>query len=93
LNSAAGLAKKTASLTTSAAVGTVKGSGKAAFYLVSPKHVARREVWGVWRLDQQGTVRSWCRFVIAQTANIAIISVLTIHCSQYGLGYAHFKCC
>lgn len=58
LNSAAGLAKKTASLTTSAAVGTVKGSGKAAFYLVSPKHVARREVWGVWRLDQQGTVRS-----------------------------------
>lgn len=58
LNSAAGLAKKTVGLTTSAAVGTVKGSGKAAFYLVSPKHVSRREVWGVWRLDQQGIVHS-----------------------------------
>ena len=56
LNSAAGLAKKTVGLTTSAAVTTVKGSGKAAFYLVSPKHVSRREVWGVWRLDEQGEI-------------------------------------
>lgn len=58
LGSAAGLAKKTADLTATAAVGTIKGSGKAAFYLVSPKHVTRREVWGVWRLDQQGIVHS-----------------------------------
>lgn len=53
LSSVAGLAKKTVDLTTSATVSTLKGSGKAAFYLVSPKHVTRREVWGVWRLDQQ----------------------------------------
>jgi hypothetical protein len=55
LGTAASLAKKTVDLTTSAAWGTIKGSGKAAFYLVSPKHVSREEVWGIWRLDQQGT--------------------------------------
>lgn len=53
LSSVTGLAKKTADLTATATVSTLKGSGKAAFYLVSPKHVTRREVWGVWRLDQQ----------------------------------------
>lgn len=53
LSSVAGLAKKTVDLTASATVSTLKGSGKAALYLVSPKHVIRQEVWGVWRLDQQ----------------------------------------
>jgi hypothetical protein len=53
LSSVAGLAKKTVDLTASATVSTLKGSGKAALYLVSPKHVTRQEVWGVWRLDQQ----------------------------------------
>jgi hypothetical protein len=53
LSSVTGLAKKTVDLTAAATVSTLKGSGKAAFYLVSPKHVTRREVWGVWRLDQQ----------------------------------------
>jgi hypothetical protein len=61
LSSVAGLAKKTVDLTTSATVSTLKGSGKAAFYLVSPKHVTRREVWGVWRLDQQRKLLfKWC---------------------------------
>jgi len=52
LNAAAAVAKKTVDLTSPAAWTTLKGSGKAAFYLVSPKHVARRESVGVWRLDQ-----------------------------------------
>ena len=63
LSSAAGLAKKTVGLTTSAAVTTLKGSGKAALYLVSPKHVTRREVWGVWRFDQQGKI-TWVLFAL-----------------------------
>lgn len=54
LGTAANLAKKTVDVTASAAVASIKGSGKAAFHLVSPKHVTRKEVWGVWRLDQQG---------------------------------------
>jgi hypothetical protein len=52
LTTAASLAKKTADLTSAAAWSTIKGSGKAAFYLVSPKHVPRQDIWGVWRLDQ-----------------------------------------
>jgi hypothetical protein len=55
LGMASKLAKKTATMTKTVAVSSVKGSGKAAFYLASPKHVTRRELWGVWRLDQQGT--------------------------------------
>jgi hypothetical protein len=54
LETVASLAKKTIDLTTSAAWGTIKGSGKAAFYLVSPKYVSREESWGIWRFDQQG---------------------------------------
>eukprot|EP00550_Attheya_septentrionalis_P008389 CAMPEP_0198283760 /NCGR_PEP_ID=MMETSP1449-20131203/3349_1 /TAXON_ID=420275 /ORGANISM="Attheya septentrionalis, Strain CCMP2084" /LENGTH=408 /DNA_ID=CAMNT_0043980565 /DNA_START=159 /DNA_END=1385 /DNA_ORIENTATION=- len=53
LGMASKLAKKTASMTKTVAVSSVKGSGKAAYYLASPKHVTRRELWGVWRLDQQ----------------------------------------
>jgi len=53
LGNAASLAKKSVDMTTSAAAVSGKAAGKAAFYLVSPKHVTRKEVWGVWRLDQQ----------------------------------------
>lgn len=49
------LAKTTADLTTAAAWTTLKGSGKAAMYLLSPKHVKRSEIYGVWRLDQSIT--------------------------------------
>ena len=49
------LAKTTADLTTAAAWTTLKGSGKAAMYLLSPKHVSRSEIYGVWRLDQSIT--------------------------------------
>ena len=52
LNTAASLAKKTIDVTSAAAWTTLKGSGKAAFYLAAPKHVERREMIGVWRLDQ-----------------------------------------
>lgn len=52
LNAAASVAKKTIDITSAAAWTTLKGSGKAAFYLAAPKHVERREVIGVWRLDQ-----------------------------------------
>mmetsp|Transcript_2469 Transcript_2469/g.3639 ORF Transcript_2469/g.3639 Transcript_2469/m.3639 type:complete len:323 (+) Transcript_2469:146-1114(+) len=52
LNAAASVAKKTVDITSAAAWTTLKGSGKAAFYLAAPKHVERREVVGVWRLDQ-----------------------------------------
>mmetsp|Transcript_19796 Transcript_19796/g.29746 ORF Transcript_19796/g.29746 Transcript_19796/m.29746 type:complete len:321 (-) Transcript_19796:1536-2498(-) len=52
LNTAASLAKKTIDVTSAAAWTTLKGSGKAAFYLAAPKHVERREMVGVWRLDQ-----------------------------------------
>jgi hypothetical protein len=58
LGMASKLAKKTASMTKTVAVSSVKGSGKAAYYLASPKHVTRRELWGVWRLDQQGTYQN-----------------------------------
>lgn len=54
LNTAATLAKRTVDLTTAAAWTTLKGSGKAAYYLASPKHVTRNEIYCVWRLDQQG---------------------------------------
>ena len=54
LGNAASFAKKSVDMTTSAASVSGKAAGKAAFYLVSPKHVTRKEVWGVWRLDQQG---------------------------------------
>ena len=53
LGTAGKVAKKTVDLTTAATWTTLKGSGKAAFYLVSPKHVRRDEIFGVWRLDQQ----------------------------------------
>ena len=72
LETAATLAKKTMDLTTSVAWGTIKGSGKAAFYLVSPKYVSREESWGVWRLDQQGTfVYSSMNSIIVDTTTLA----------------------
>ena len=51
-STAANLAKKSLDVTTSATLSTLKGTGKAAFYLASPKHVSREEIWGIWRLDQ-----------------------------------------
>ena len=46
-------AEQSLKLTTKTALGTVKQSGKAAYYLVKPKHVEKQELIGLWRLDQQ----------------------------------------
>lgn len=52
LTQAKNLTQKSLSLATSATVSTLKTGGKAAYYLTAPKFVTRREVCGVWRLDQ-----------------------------------------
>jgi len=52
LTQAKNLTQKSISLATSATVSTLKTGGKAAYYLTAPKFVTRREVCGVWRLDQ-----------------------------------------
>ena len=46
------LAKQSLNLATSATMTSLKGSGKAAYYLASPKHVSRSEICGIWRFDQ-----------------------------------------
>ena len=52
LQQAQDLAKKTLSIASNTAVGTIKTSGKAAYYLTAPKFVSKPEIYGVWRLDQ-----------------------------------------
>jgi hypothetical protein len=52
------LAEKSIQLTTKTALGTVKQSGKAAYYLVKPKYVEKEELLGLWRLDQQASLRT-----------------------------------
>jgi len=47
------LATMSLSLSKKAAVTAVQTSGKAAFYLMRPKSVSHKEIWGIWRLDQQ----------------------------------------
>jgi hypothetical protein len=46
------IAKKTLSIASNTAMGTIKTSGKAAYYLTAPKFVSKPEIYGVWRLDQ-----------------------------------------
>lgn len=48
----ASIAKKSINLATAATLSTMKGTGKAAYYLASPKYVRRDSIYGVWRLDQ-----------------------------------------
>mmetsp|Transcript_8094 Transcript_8094/g.11920 ORF Transcript_8094/g.11920 Transcript_8094/m.11920 type:complete len:372 (+) Transcript_8094:122-1237(+) len=45
--------KKTVDLTAKTAASSIKGTGKAAYYLATPKHVTRSDITGVWRFDQQ----------------------------------------
>jgi len=52
VNSVSSLAKSSLDVTTTATVASIKGTGKAAYYLASPKHVSRQDIVGVWRLDQ-----------------------------------------
>lgn len=52
LNQAKDLTQKSLSMATSATISTLKTSGKAAYYLTAPKFVTKREIVGVWRLDQ-----------------------------------------
>lgn len=52
MNTVKNLTQKSISLATSATVSTLKTGGKAAYYLTAPKFVTRKEVCGVWRLDQ-----------------------------------------
>lgn len=52
LQQAQELAKKTLSIASNTAIGTIKTSGKAAYYLTAPKFVSKPEIYGVWRLDQ-----------------------------------------
>lgn len=46
------LAKQTLNIATSTTLKTIKGTGKAAYYLTAPKYVTHDEVYGLWRLDQ-----------------------------------------
>ena len=52
LTQAKELTQKSLNLATSATMSTLKTGGKAAYYLTAPKFVSRKEVCGVWRLDQ-----------------------------------------
>jgi hypothetical protein len=47
------LAEKSVQLSTKTAFMTAKQSGKAAYYLIKPKHVDKKELVGLWRIDQQ----------------------------------------
>lgn len=47
------LAEKSVKLSTKTAFMTAKQSGKAAYYLIKPKHVEKKELVGLWRVDQQ----------------------------------------
>jgi hypothetical protein len=46
------LAEKSYALTTHALSATAKQSGKAAYYLIRPKKVEVKELFGLWRMDQ-----------------------------------------
>jgi hypothetical protein len=46
------LAEKSYALTTHALSATAKQSGKAAYYLIRPKKVQVKELFGLWRMDQ-----------------------------------------
>ena len=46
------LTQKSISLATSATMSTLKTGGKAAYYLTAPKYVSKKEICGIWRLDQ-----------------------------------------
>ena len=46
------LAEKSYALTTHALSATAKQSGKAAYYLIRPKKVELKELFGLWRMDQ-----------------------------------------
>ena len=52
VNTVSSIAKSSLDMTTTATVASLKGTGKAAYYLASPKHVSRPDIVGVWRLDQ-----------------------------------------
>jgi hypothetical protein len=45
------LSKKASQLTTGLVRGTIKGTAKAGYYLVQPRHVEKAEVYGLWRLQ------------------------------------------
>lgn len=47
------LAGKSVQLTSGLVTSSLKQSGRAAYYLVQPKHVDKKELFGLWRLDQQ----------------------------------------
>ena len=66
------LAEQSLKLTTKTALGTVKQSGKAAYYLVKPKHVEKQELVGLWRLDQQVQQRHDDPVPIECSANIEL---------------------
>lgn len=46
-----GIPSKAAKLTSNLVTGTLKGTTKAGYYLVQPKHVEIEQVYGLWRLD------------------------------------------
>ena len=52
LEQAKNLGQKSFQIATSATTSTLKSGGKAAYYLTAPKFVSRKEVCGIWRLDQ-----------------------------------------
>lgn len=66
------LAEKSVKLTTKTALATAKQSGKAAYYLVKPKHVEKRELVGLWRMDQQVLLSSRNAIPMECCANIEL---------------------
>jgi hypothetical protein len=69
-------AQKSLSLTSQLVSSTVKSSGQAAFSLLRPKHVELRELWGLWRIDQQLDSGATCQASIELTpAHQVIVSM------------------
>jgi hypothetical protein len=78
------LAETSVKLTTKTALATAKQSGKAAYYLVKPKHVEKRELFGLWRMDQQIVLSSRDAIPVECCANIELTprSVLVTVCDE-----------
>jgi len=67
------LARKSVQLGTGLVAGTAQQTGKAAYFLVQPKHVDRRELVGLWRLDQQMNGRTTDSLNLELTANGEVV--------------------
>jgi hypothetical protein len=69
------LAGRSGRLTNTIVTETLKTSGKAAHYLISPKHVERNELLGLWRIDQQINTVTTSRNIELTKNNDVVVGV------------------